>query len=384
MARTRRTRTRSYEVHTGTRKGTWIIDVTDKRVLTNTESCEDYVGRPVSDSVLNLSRYDRSQFHGMSGTNVGTGKNKVEYERYPYSYQVGWTTSHMSTGAPSDAGQGAAILARTNPSRPTVVPFTIIQDLYDVPRMLKGVGKLLKTPRRLLSPHEAANQYLGAKFGWIPLIDDANKLIHIQDYIHKRVGELHRLYSAGGLKRRITLGNGTASDSGAIMTLNSDLGVSPLITGKLSRITEEKVWGTVRWRPTGTLPHYNPSDAELISKAKQVVSGFSTEGVIKGAWDLLPWTWMVDWFTNIGDWLSQSSSTIPASPVSCNLMRTRTTTVQHTIVNKPRWAEDNGGSGTYVTKSRTPVSGTLSASLPTLDANRLSILGALFVQRFKR
>jgi hypothetical protein len=129
---------------------------------------------------------------------------------------------------------------------------------------------------------------------------------------------------------------------------------------------------------------YNPSDAELIQKAIQVCSGLSTEGVIKGAWDLLPWSWMVDWFSNVGDWLTQSSSTVPATPTHLNLMRTITTVQKHSIVQKSAWLKDDGGVGIEQTLLRSPLSGSLAGSLPTLDANRLSVLGALFVQRFKR
>nr|UJQ84939.1 MAG: putative maturation protein [Leviviridae sp.] len=384
MARTGRTRTRSYLVSQGTRKGTWIIPLDETVLTSNGETCTDSHGRPVEDSGFSVSLTDRSLFKGFSGTNQGPGANKLVYENYPMGYQRNWIAGHLPTSAPPDAGLGATILSRTNPSRPVIVPFTLVQDLVDIPKMLKDVGRLARTPRRLLSGREAANQYLGAKFGWLPLIDDAKKLINLGEYIQKRKGELDRLYSGQGLKRRIRLGHGHASNHGGLETFNSDLGMSPLLTGRVSVDTDEIVWGTARWKPTNVPPGYNPSDADKFRTAKQLVSGLTTEGVIKGAWDVLPWTWMVDWFGNIGDWLTQSSSTVPAAPVSCCIMRTKTTVHQHSITAAPKWVVDGGGVGIFTTKSRSLASGTLSASLPTLDANRLSILSALFVQRFKR
>jgi len=120
---------------------------------------------------------------------------KVIYDKFPYLFQASGVISHVSTGAKGDSGLGATILSRTNPSRPVVVPFTLVQDLVEIPRMLKDVGRLIKTPRKALNPVDQANQFLGAKFGWLPLIDDAHKLLHLQQYIHARVGELKRLYS---------------------------------------------------------------------------------------------------------------------------------------------------------------------------------------------
>lgn len=351
--------------------------------LLDTHKCDDAIGRPVADSSLTIQHVIRGQYLGYSGamTHPNVKEWKVIYDKFPYLYQTSGTISHVSTGAIGSSGLGATILARTNPSRPTVVPFTLIQDLVDIPRMLKDVGRLARTPRRLLNPVEQANQFLGAKFGWLPLIDDANKLLHLQQYIHSRVGELKRLYSNEGLRRRITLDNAHGSDS-SLQTLVSEYEAYAL--GRVSRDTQEKVYGTVRWRPAVSSVAYNPSDAELIQKAIQVCSGLTTEGVIKGAWDLLPWSWMVDWFSNVGDWLTQSSSTVPATPTHLNLMRTTTTVQKHSIIQKSQWLQDEGGVGIQQTLERSPLSGSLAGSLPTLDANRLSVLGALFVQRFKR
>lgn len=383
MARTLRTRQRSWLVPAGKSTGQWIIPQNKTQTATNRENCEDFVGRPISDGSFTVSRSDRSNYKGFKGTNIGIHPNKVVYDNYWFDYQVYGAMGHLVTGSPSSAGLGATVRARTNPSRPTIVPMTLVQDLYDLPRMLRDVGKLIRTPRRLLSPREQANQYLGAKFGWLPLIDDVHKLINVGEYINARVGELNRLYSAQGLKRRIRLGRNHASSS-SVVTLASELGMNPNPTGRISQDTQEELWGTVRWKPTNVPPGYRPTDAEILQLAKRAVSGFTTEGVIKGAWDVLPWTWMVDWFTNIGDWLVSSSSTIPASPSSVCIMRSKTTVYQHQIISKPQWLIDNGGVGIFSTKSRTIDNGSLAASLPTLDANRLSILGALFVQRFKR
>jgi hypothetical protein len=383
MVRTTRSRSRSMLVGQSVATGIWTNPVNVNRDVVTVESINDSKGRPVSASNLTHSKLDRSQTGGMKGRRVLGPTLDVTLTNYRPEYQISGSASHLDTGAPPVSGLFATLLSRTNPSRPNVVPLNLVQDLYDLPRMLKDVGRLIRTPRKHLTPRDAANQYLGAKFGWIPLIHDIQTVINLQQYVDSRVKELRRLYSEEGLKRRIQLGNNSAQIDG-LAAIYSD-SYTGFLLGKQSIGTTTRTWGTVRWKPTNLpCPGWQPSDAELIQQAKQVASGFTTEGLIKGAWDLLPWSWMIDWFGNVGDWLTQGSSTIPASPSDICIMRETNTVVQHSLSAKPpAGLEDTGGLVINTTKTRTVGTGSLAASLPTLDGNRLSVLGALFVQRFK-
>ncbi len=385
MVRHARERSRQWVTKTATANGVWSVPVNRSYSAVSSESCSDSIGAPVVPSAFVVGKLDRSKVGGLNGrAQVITGVLDVECQNWLPGYQRFGSITHVDTGAPNPAGLGATLLSRTNPSRPTIVPFTLVQDLYDVPRMLKSVGRLIKTPKSLLSPKEVANQYLGAKFGWLPLIDDTKKLLNVGQYIDARVNELRRLYSEQGLKRRLQLGSNSAVSTEFGFSWDDDF--TGLVSTNIHRGTTVKTWGTVRWKPNNLpCPGWTPSDAEILRKATQIVSGFTTEGVVKGAWDLLPWTWMVDWFSNVGDWLTQSSSTVPASPSEICIMQEFTTVGQHTLLSQLRpGLKDSGGLVINTRKTRVVGSGTLAASLPTLDANRLSILGALFVQRFKR
>lgn len=384
MARTARTRSRSRLAATSSANGIWTIPVVYNSPVLTTEAISDSIGRPITDSALEIVKLDRSGVGGLMGSRAQDPTHTVAFNKYLAGYQFNGAIGHVPTGAPSPGSQGATVLSRTNPSRPTIVPFTLVQDLVSIPRMLKDVGRLVRTPRRKLSPKDLANHYLGARFGWLPLIDDAKKLLHLQQYIDSRVRELHSLYSSQGLRRKIQLGRNSANDS-AVQFQWSD-SFTGLLQAKVSYGTTTKTWGTVRWKPTNLpMPGWRPTDAEIIRDAIRTVSGFTTEGIAKGAWDLLPWTWIIDWYGNVGDWLTQSSSTVPASPSHLCIMQETITVAQHSMISPlPKGVTDSGGYVIRSTKTRTIGSGSLAASLPTLDASRLSILGALFVQRFKR
>lgn len=345
--------------------------------------CTDYHGRPVTVSSLSIDEIDLEFNEPVNGgVGIPGGLVYTKATNYIPSFHRGYVPLHLALpDMPSEASQMTTLLARTSPSRPDYVPLTLLQDLYDIPRQLKDVGRLITTKKsKLLTPREVGNQYLGFQFGWKPLFQDVKDLLDLQGHIHKRTGELQRLYESGGLKRRIHLGRWSAA-SDQIITTESQSWLT--IQSRFSKFTSANRWGTVRWLPLD-VPNHRPSDAEIIRKAKEVVLGLSLEATLKGAWDLIPWTWIIDWFTNISEFALQYSNSVPAvSSEACVMTQTDT---MYQIVPVSITTGYKGGSGfhTRVAKQRYVGSGSLDVHLPFIGADRLSILSALFVQRFRR
>lgn len=342
------------------------------------ESCMDSVGRPVTENALSIEITDRRKMELLNGSYSQSNGTASATDLVPGVARV--SLSHINTGYPSAGSQMTTLLARTNPSRPVHVPLMLLQDLYDLPRMLMNVGKLMKTPKRLLTRKEIANQYLSGLFGWIPLVEDLHQLIDLQSHILRRKAEIHRLYTDTGLKRKLRLGNWTATEAG---TYTYDSAALMSVTHRVSKTTETEMWGTVRWKPLVT-PGYNPTDIQQLELARRVCQGMTTEATMKGLWDLIPWTWMLGWFVNVSNFAMQYSNTIPAIPSSACVMTRHTTKYDCRVTSISKGFTGGGGSQTLTTKNRYVGSGTLTAHLPFISATRLSILGALFVQRFER
>lgn len=341
------------------------------------ETCDDSTGRPLTSSYFFVTKESRTGLGVINGEFVHAIQGKVTAAGYiPY---LGRNDGIAGEDLVELSGTAEDLIARTNPSRPVVNPLTLAQDLIDIPKQLKDVGRLIRTPRKLLSPREQANQFLGLKFGWLPLIDDAKKLMNLQSYAHQRAGELQRLYSSGGLKRTLQLDKQIGSRDSTVILDSGVPGFSSICSK--SQICVGEKWGSVRWKPT-SLPPFNSSDSSRIQKATQIVSGLTPEGLAQGAWDLVPWSWIVDWFYDVGTFMLQHSMTIPASPTDVCVMTRYTTNTQWgpAATAFGPWS----GSATRTVKTRAVGSSGVTATLPHLDGNRLSILGALFVQRFKR
>lgn len=341
--------------------------------LMNRDECTDELGRD-SDHACNI-RHEKRNIHLMNGKNEQSPTTWAEYSSWVPTYLSGLSLTHESIiGIPSAAADATKLLARTNPGRAEVSLPVFIGELRDLPHMVKSAGDFL-LKRRKNWFRSSAGQYLSWQFGWKPLMNDLRSIVTFQASVDARVKELERLYSKGGLKRRMKLGTwGQASTSS--VTMDSVLGT--LVNARQSRFTQVERWGTVRWKPT-VLPPSNSSD-EMRRQAVKAVFGLSIQAV--DVWNLMPWSWLVDWCTNMGDFLEAHANRIPAAPGPVNIMTKRETSYVWTRTN-PNWVDWPYSSADLVEKQRYVGSGVMSATLGFLSPRQMSILGALAVTRAK-
>lgn len=356
-------------------------DATDFSSLIFEDKCIDVTGTPNADHVLSISHFDTSGWDPISGI-VGSGAFAGSGYYSPwYAPSNTEGKSHLTLDFGSTGADITKAIARTNPSRPGVTPLTLVQDLVELPKMLKDVGKLIKAPKRLLSSREIANQNLAIRFGWLPLIKDIQDLLNLQQSIHQRADELNRLYSETGLHRRISLGKASNSSQKKNFSISSFSGVS--LNANISKETKAERWASVRWKPTSA-PPFNPSDHGRIQQARKLVSGMTVEGMMNGLWEVIPWTWIVDWFTDVHGYAMAHSNTVPATPYSCCVMQHTKTKTIFDPISTGSAAAGGGGTVIYETKERFIGGASVNAFLPFIGEDRLSILGSLFIQRFKR
>jgi len=390
MPRTLRSRSRPGLSKTG--KVYYSVDDVPKLTETNTystgtDTCSDYVGTPIVDSSLTINssrpksvQNDILEVNGKA-TVYWFGKSTHMFDGWPVAVSTTLDTTPLA--APS--GWMLDLVAGTNPSRPVISPPMLAQDLIELPKMVYNLGKLLQTPGRVATPAGIASEYLGIKFGWLPLIDDINHLLNVQSYVLKRSKELNQLYSGRGLRRRLRFGESTANERRNTVLRY----VGPNFTSIDYDVTVTKrSWGTIHWYPTSP-PPYSPSDDEQHKFARRIVLGLTPEGIARGLWDVIPWTWLLGWFTNVGKYTLAYSNTVPARHgTGCFMSQVRRHyqpgTVKYSGAYTERYVQGKG-SLTLVRSTRQVSSATYAgANLPFLDGSRLSVLGALFAQRFMR
>lgn len=347
--------------------------------------CDDGLG-PGVDHALQIERTDIRGIQGLSGrwgVSSGSGGSYRLAENWPSPIQRS-PPAHLATSIPSVGEVATACLARSNPSQPDVSLPNFLFELRDLPGMIRDIGKLkllLGERQKLRGPlRESAAFYLSYQMGWRPLISDLQKLLEFQALVDKKMRELERLYNNGGLHRKVKSDSWTQTVTSSQGPKALESGIDSNIMARSDTMTSIRRWATVRWIPA-SLPSTKLSNQELHKLARSLA--FGTRIGTTTVWDAIPWTWLVDWFANVGDFVKANDNRIPLSHSTPCVMTHVETKCSWTRVDT---VPVNGGNGTALreSKSRTLSSGSLTASLPFLDRRQVSILGALAIQRSKR
>lgn len=342
--------------------------------------CVDVIKDPEKDHPLSITERDNSRFVPLNGERYSPDGSYQIMKNYLSEGFVNVT--HLSVSTPSVGARALQLRARTNPSREEVSIPNFLYELKDLPGMIRDIGdfkrKLRKARSGLGAVRSVASDHLAIQFGWKPLIKDLADMLSFQEQVDKRIDELNRLYSRTGLKRRLRLMDESVVTSGNV-TASSSIGV--LIKVRKDTITRRRSWGTIRWIPTSVPPYNNRKD--LGKTARNLVFGMQHRGVdAVQAWNMLPWSWLIDWFANLGDFLKAHRNAIPAQPTGpCNIMTLTETYETWTRIDSNMDFEGATGLRVLRTKERVQSSGSLSVTMPFITGRQWSILGALAIQR---
>jgi hypothetical protein len=244
--------------------------------------------------------------------------------------------------------------------------------------MIRDIGKFkLNGKKSILTAKDLANHNLSVQMGWIPLISDLQKLLQFKQAARDRVEELKRLYSDTGLKRRMRLGSWSKE---SVDTFSIESAFAALYTSQRKRFTTAISWGTVRWLPT-TVPSVPLDSKEMLDACQALVLGANLRP--EYLWNAIPWSWLIDYAANVGEYLTAHNNTVPAVATGVNVMTTTVTTSLWSRIDNRQGVKGGSGITMLTTKERAQPSATLSASLPFLNARKLSILGSLALQRMR-
>lgn len=382
--------------------GSVAWEVTGTSFVDGLSRCSDVVDGTRNDHTLSISHLNKgASYERLSGTdgNPSVGWYYSFSGYVPAYYRGASAPPHLPISLPAPAEAATALLARSNPSRPAVSLPVAIGELKDIPGMLRDIGNdLIRSKKVIKNYHQqVGSHYLAGLFGWAPLISDILKLTQFQESVDRRSKEFSRLYSNKGLKRRLTIAENSNTQQSNI-TVESMIAT---INCRVNTTTKGKVWGTVRWLPTSLPPGGSRSDATYRRMAQGVVLGLGARfnatdwsktkarndfwSDAADAWQLMPWSWMVDWFANTGDYLNAHRNTVPAMSSRINIMTTTETIATYTRLPGNDWAQGGGATLTRKDLARSQVPGAvLTANLGFLTKGQVSILGALAVQRLPR
>lgn len=205
--------------------------------------------------------------------------NPTNYTGYMYAVDPG----------PTDWNYWKAkALASINPFSPQVDLPLFLFELREFPRMLRDLGNVL---RGRVKPADVPGGYLAYQFGWRPLVSDLSSLLDFAGSINKAGKALQNAANGG----RVSHSLGSKSSSVPLSTYDYAVYTG---TYKLSQVrtTKVKAWCTARVHLTDSLP---PTLDERQMLYLRTAFGLNFRPAM--IWDAIPWTWLIDYFTNIGD-----------------------------------------------------------------------------------
>jgi hypothetical protein len=119
-------------------------------------------------------------------------------------------------------------------------------------------------------------------------------------------------------------------------------------------------------------------------EARRAVYGLSFDLV--SAYNLMPWSWLIDYFSSTGDFLEATRNVVGASPGNTNIMVHTLRTAVLTPSSSFHGLTGGGGIQVRETKERFVGSGFtgLNSTVPVLTNRQVSILGALAITRLNK
>lgn len=260
----------------------------------------------------------------------------------------------------------------TNPSRPHIDLPVAIAELRELPDLVKRGGETVA--------EKWANNTLQREFGYVPFYKDLLKLFNFKEKVQKRV-ELLSKFKDCPMLRKTKLYDSTVQSS-----LPSDRVVVTAAFGSLtatatSYTTVRRYYGYVTYTPNADMSKLIGDSAALRMKAIEIIGGMTIDA--SNLWQAMPWSWLADWFGNLGDYLEAHRNLLPLKAGTPRICKPIETTITLRLNGN---AVTGPLSQTYAIKrtwkSREIISAAFpSADLPLLTQRQVDILGSLYVTK---
>lgn len=299
------------------------------------------------------------------GWNGQTGINTKRYVNHPVRYPV---DPLQTPSQSSDTTLATKAMARTNPGRAHVQVPVFIAELRDLPKLIQIAG------RTILGT--AGKGYLNWQFGWKPLISDLRQLADFSSAVEKRKDELRRLSANGGIRRKYAEVPGGYSAQ-KVITIMLESAVSPVYGTRTSTSTMKR-WAVLKWKPSlpAALLKNEKDFSALVAKK---VLGLTGSQMTSNAWEAIPFSWLADWFTDMGDFLVASDNSVAhVSSNQCCVMQHFRSETKYQVTSHPPWVTTSGSTTALGELKQRSLAGIspFKTSLPFLNDGQLAIMAA--------
>jgi len=269
-----------------------------------------------------------------------------------------------------DAATQAA--ARTNPSRPYVDVVADILQLHEIADFFRVRGNALLDGRNDIT-RRVGNENIRWEFGFLPVYRDVVNLLRFNEQVKNRVAEVNRLRSSGGLRRTVDIGKYSNGGKVSLFVQTQNT----FIRGYFDVVETLNIRAHCRWMATD---EYNVlgTPESISALVRRVIGGNVLDA--STLWQIIPWSWLLDWCGTVGDYFAAHRNIIPAYLTDVSVMRHT-----QTSWSLPAVAFDDVTMTpiTVTRESKTRATSFVApvAHFPFLSGEQLGILASLFAAK---
>lgn len=290
---------------------------------------------------------------------------------------------------------GATGWNRARPGQPTAGLAQFLGEAKDLPRMLRTTARGFKDAwnsvfgRKVPSTRDYAEQWLNHQFGWLPFVSDVRRLYNTYKNLDKEIARV-KTNNGKWLRRRCSLSGGEETTALSYSNVTShrpvlntyySLGIP---FDQIGSTTVNARTVTTNWFE-GCFRYFIPDIDSPEWEKRAVYSLFGLRPNASLIWELTPWSWLADWFTNIGDVISNLDNNLAENLVA-KYAYSMTTREQYVDVSSTYNTNIFSLSDTWsygvTTKGRAAVGPFgVASSWDSLSPRQWSILSALGISR---
>lgn len=244
------------------------------------------------------------------------------------------------------APHGATGYKRARPGQPLANVGQTLVELREVPKLIPSFlkGDFKGIPRRamraLASFRQLGSLYLNYQFGWKPFVSDLRKMHNLTMTIDAELDRLRRNNGRNLKRERVLRDTTDVTESSVsidrafgylypypILNISSGLSTKTTVT-----VSKEKIWFE------GLFRYWVPNIGTLEWEARATRALFGAEVTPSLLWEVMPWSWLIDWFSNAGDVISNMSANAVDNLVSRYAYVMRHLSVSTTETINTTWA----------------------------------------------
>lgn len=227
--------------------------------------------------------------------------------------------TETSTNIPTMSGWGSKAWSSTKPKLEKASGFVFGSEIRDLPRMLKTTSRGFhdlwksmggKSDTRIMQPKKLANHFLNHQFGWVPFVSDLRKFNHVIQNSQKMISDISSRNNLWTRKRstlKTEYSDGIKIRHWQNQIICHGFAFSPgyFSSQPFAEMFESK---TLIITAVGSFKYYRPEfDSGLIDYQSSwnsamrhlTIAGFRVNP--SNLYAATPWTWAIDWISNVGD-----------------------------------------------------------------------------------